>query len=168
MLLYLKFLDSNPANREPLAFYRFGRQAACLHTPHCSPCRSASVRAEPYLELEWGEDFACRGGDGRIMGLNTCLFGLYKSMLAFEGCFKQRSNGSKTRAGKHGRHAAMSKSLAGVAYSAVRAVQQVGQEGGKIRRKIRQIALPLWFRAHAGVLAWLAWHILQGAQWSSA
>ena len=62
----------------------------------------------------------------------------------------------------------MSKSLAGVAYSAVRAVQQVGQEGGKIRRKIRQFALPLWFRAHAGVVAWLAWHILQGAQWSSA
>ena len=47
----------------------------------------------------------------------------------------QRSNGSKTRAGKHGRHAAMSKSLAGVAYSAVRAVQQVGQEGGKFGEK---------------------------------
>ena len=61
MPLYLKFLDSNQANREPLAFY-LGRQAACLHTPHCSPCRSASVRSEPYLELEWGEDFACRRG----------------------------------------------------------------------------------------------------------
>ena len=30
--------------------------------------------------------------------------------------------------------------------------------------KIRQTALPLWFRAHAGVSAWVAWHILQGAQ----
>ena len=64
---------------------------------------------------------------------------------------KQRCNGSKTRAGRRGRYAAMSKSLAGVAYSAVRAVQEVRQEGGKIPRKIRQTALPLWFRAHAGV-----------------
>ena len=43
----------------------------------------------------------------------------------------------------------MSKSLAGVAYSAGRAVQEVGQEGGQIPRKIRQTALPLWFRARA-------------------
>ena len=65
--------------------------------------------------------------------------------------FNKRCDGSKTRAGRRGRYAAMSKSLAGVAYSAVRAVQEVGQEGGKIARKIRQTALPLWFRARAGV-----------------
>ena len=77
---------------------------------------------------------------------------------------KQRSDGSKTHAGRRGRYAAMSKSLAGVAYSAVRIVQEVGQEAGKIARKIRQTALPLWFRAHAGVSACVAWHVLQGAQ----
>ena len=63
----------------------------------------------------------------------------------------KRCNVSRTRAGRRRRYAAMSKSLAGVAYSAVRAIREVGQEGGKIPRKIRQTALPLWFRAHTGV-----------------
>ena len=82
--------------------------------------------------------------------------------------YHKRCDGSKTRAGRRGRYAAMSKSLAGGAYSAVRANQEVGQEARKIARKIRQTALPLWFRAHAGVQACVAWHILQGAQSFSA
>ena len=40
-------------------------------------------------------------------------------------------------------------SMRGAAYSAGRAVQEVGQEAGKIASKIRQTAQPLCFRARA-------------------
>ena len=49
-------------------------------------------------------------------------------------------------------------SMRGAAYSAGRAVQEVGQEAGKIASKIQQTAQPLCFRARAGVSAWVFGH----------
>ena len=49
-------------------------------------------------------------------------------------------------------------SMPGAAYSAGRAVQEVGQEAGKIASKIRQTAQPPCFRARAGVSAWVFGH----------
>ena len=48
--------------------------------------------------------------------------------------------------------------MRGAAYSAGRAVQEVGQEAGKIASKIQQTAQPLCFRARAGVSAWVFGH----------
>ena len=49
----------------------------------------------------------------------------------------------------------MSKSLAGVAYSAVRAVQEVGQEGGKFREKSGKLRCRCGFaRTQAFKHAW--------------